>query len=173
MNDQKILEQLALHPQSRAVQLADRLDVDLVDVQTALAGLIAVGDVVASAGTSPAGVACMLYRLRKGHKLSGLSRPSTIASSADVLAACEAIPPLAPGPIIVPTFVPAQLRTSQDSGAQASVEASAPSAYRCALWSDGILEIQRDGETVAAIPKAAGVSIAAFLHRLARAEEAA
>jgi len=45
--------------------------------------------------------------------------------------------------------------------------------YRCALWSDGMLEVQRDGQTVAQMPQAAGESLASFLARLAGAKEAA
>lgn len=41
-------------------------------------------------------------------------------------------------------------------------------SYRCALWSDDVLEVQKDGVTVAELPKAAGESLAAFLGRLAR-----
>jgi hypothetical protein len=44
----------------------------------------------------------------------------------------------------------------------------APAGYRCALWSDDVLEVQRDGVTVAELPKAAGETLAAFLGRLAR-----
>jgi hypothetical protein len=39
--------------------------------------------------------------------------------------------------------------------------------YRCALWSDGILEVRRDGQTVAEMEQGAGESLAAFLCRLA------
>jgi hypothetical protein len=166
MNDQQILEQLARHPESRAVQLADRLDEALEDVQAALDGLVAVGDVVASDGTSPAGVPCKLYRLRKGHKLSLPSQPAVTPAPGG-----QAAPDVAPAadeaaPIVVPKFL-----TDGPAPKLPSTEA-APGVYRCGFWSDGVLEIQRDGETVAEIPKAAGVSIAAWLNRLAKADEA-
>jgi hypothetical protein len=55
----------------------------------------------------------------------------------------------------------------------APTAAPVPAGYRCALWSDDILEVQRDGVTVAELEKAAGESLAAFLVRLARPWEAA
>jgi hypothetical protein len=165
MNDQQILEQLARHPESRAVQLADRLDVDLEDVQTALAALVAAGDVIASDGTSPAGFPCQLYRLRKGLKLSLPSLPAGTPAPAGKAASDVAPAADEASPIVVPKFL------TDGPAPQLSSTNAAPGVYRVGLWSDGILEIQLERETVAEIPKAAGVSIAAWLNWLARADE--
>lgn len=40
--------------------------------------------------------------------------------------------------------------------------------YSCALWSDGILEVQCDGRVIAEIPKEAGDHIAVFIASLGR-----
>ncbi|MGZ3184383.1 MAG: hypothetical protein ACXU8N_18255 [Telluria sp.] len=251
MNNEAILEQIALNPNCRAVQLADWLDLDLEDVQASLAALQAVGDVSATPGTSPAGSPCQLYDLTakfqasdKGTHLAakvgaakfrqsrpGLSKvalaieyvrergvatsselhallalkPTEVASSylAGALSdgrlvkdgknwtagAIKPVPVLAkptppatdPKPFAVPVFVaPPPPQTPAPQPAPKPVPKSAPepapgvelakpsmtSTYRCALWSDGILEVQKDGETVAELPKAAGESLAAFLGRL-------
>lgn len=70
MNDQAILEQLALHPRSRAVQLADRADMPLDDVQAALVALVAIGDVVVSNDIAPNDKPCNVYELSATFKES-------------------------------------------------------------------------------------------------------
>lgn len=70
MNDQAIFEQLAQHPKSRAVQIADRLDCDVDDVQTTLSALIAVGEVTASNGSAPNNTPCQVYELSERFKES-------------------------------------------------------------------------------------------------------
>jgi hypothetical protein len=255
MNDQAILEKIAQHPQCRAVQLADWIDSELDDVQAVLAGLIAVGDVVASNGTSPAGAPCQLYELSDQFKASEAYKPifskvvaaqfaaahadlskvdraiefvreRGTASSAELHAVLQlpaseyvssylngalksgrlvkdgkswtlgpAAEQTAPVPasagsspvvttaeskptLAVPTFLPksgpatppAPARPPRPAPAKdvAPASAAAP-VYRCALWSDGVLEVRRDGQTVAELPQAAGESLAAFLGRLAGA----
>lgn len=241
MNNEAILEQIALNPNCRAVQLADWLDIDLEDVQASLAALQAVGDVSATPGTSPAGSPCQLYDLTakfhasdKGVHLAtkvgaarfrqsrpGLSkvalaieyvRERGVATSAELHALLALKPtevassylngalsdgrlvkdgknwtagaikplastakPAAEEPVKVPVFVPRPVplvSAQQPPAAKLApgIDPSIPGAnptYRCALWSDGILEVQKDGETVAELPKAAGESLAAFLGRLA------
>lgn len=250
MNNEAILEQIALNPNCRAVQLADWLDLDLEDVQASLAALRAVGDVAATPGTSPAGSPCQLYDLTakfqasdKGAHLAtkvsaakfrqgrpGLSKvalaieyvrergvatsselhallalkPTEVASSylagalsdgrlvkdgknwtagaiKPVASTAKSIPPAADAkPVEVPVFTapPASKPAPTPEPAPKpapGVEPGKPSmgsTYRCALWSDGILEVQKDGETVVEMPKAAGESLAAFLGRLADEREA-
>lgn len=75
MNDTAIFEHIAQNRNCRAVQLADRLDRPLEDVQAALAGLIAVGDVIATPGISPAGSPCQLYDLTEAFKASAAYEP--------------------------------------------------------------------------------------------------
>jgi hypothetical protein len=253
MNDQAILEKIAQHPQCRAVQLADWIDIALEDVRASLAGLIAVGDVTAEPGTSPAGHACQYYRLSDKFKASKAYKPlATKAVAADFAAAhahlnktdraiafvresgtassyeLHVVMGLKPeqhaSGSLAPTLVDGRLarngkswtlgpaakqdaRPEEHTGlpchtggiisaadtvelikgmvsperlpaavevptfllpqAPAAVQpAAAAPVYRCALWSDGILEVRRDGKTVAEIPQAVGESIAAFLGRL-------
>jgi hypothetical protein len=267
MNDQAILEKIAQHPKCRAVQLADWIDIALEDVQASLAGLIAVGDVSAEPGISPAGRPCQFYslsdklkaskayqalavraiaadfasahaHLNKTDRAIAFVRESGTASSYELHvvmglkpeqhASGSLAPALADGRLAkdgkswilgpaakqearaeeesglpyhtggiisaavgseliqdmvsaerlpmavqVPTFLPQPASEKSPHRAQKK-HPSAPGAgsavampiYRCALWSDGILEVRRDGETVAEIPQAVGESIAAFLGRL-------
>lgn len=72
--------------------------------------------------------------------------------------------PDAPAAPAAPDLVIVSLRPAADQPAP---------VYRCALWSDGMLEVQRDGLTVAEMPQAAAEAMASFLARLAGAKEAA
>lgn len=88
-----------------------------------------------------------------------------------------ALPPAAP-PIVEPAPPKVDAAPSPDKvvvslrpGTEQQVEQSP--VYRCALWSDGMLEVQRDGLTVAEMPQAAAEEMASFLARLAGAKEAA
>jgi hypothetical protein len=267
MNDQAILEKIAQHPKCRAVQLADWIDIALEDAQASLAGLIAVGDVVAEPGTSPAGHPCQFYSLSDKFKASQAYKPLAVkaiaadfaAGHADlnktdraiafvresgtassyelhvvmglkpeqhasgslanaladgrlakdgkkwilgpaakqdpraeenlglpchkggVISAADSIelikgvgsPERLPMAVDVPTFVPQQASAKpprsahkEDMPAPGAASSVATPVYRCALWSDGILEVRRDGQTVAEVPQAVGESIAAFLGRL-------
>jgi hypothetical protein len=258
MNDQAILERIAQHPKCRAVQLADWLDLDLVDVQAALAALIAVGDVTSEPGLSPAKNPCQFYDLSSKFKASDAYKPMEVKARAAIFAAAHAdlnktdralafvrergaassyelhvvmglkpeesatswlshavkdgrlardgktwtlgageqLPPVvavqkdlqpqpaagtadgaaqpqpAP-PVEAQPHVPAQAGTTKHQPSRPRARAAEPKAdaptvpvYRCALWSDGILEVQKDGATVAALEQAAGESLAAFLARL-------
>jgi hypothetical protein len=267
MNDQGIIEQIAQTPKCRAVQLADRLDIALEDVQASLAGLIAVGDVVSEPGTSPAGMACQLYDLSERFKASAAYNPIAVKAHAARFAAAHAdlnkteraiafvrkhgtassyelhvvlglkpsdqasnylthavtdgrlardgknwtlgsatqapvasaaagndqpqpaagiatnaAPLQQSAPLAgVPQSVPAKTGTPRRSASASRGGVAAPMTdqpgapkanepgvpvYRCALWSDGVLEVQKDGATVAAMEQAAGESLAAFLSRL-------
>jgi hypothetical protein len=254
MNDQAILEKIAQHPKCRAVQLADWIDIALEDAQASLAGLIAVGDVVAEPGTSPAGHPCQFYSLSDKFKASQAYKPLAVkaiaadfaaghadlnktdraiafvresgtassyelhvvmglkpeqhasgslanaladgrlakdgknwtlgpAAKPDPRAEDQVLPSISQGERIIPAAENSELMKRLDTPEEAlsaikvptflPQQASALAApsdaapiYRCALWSDGILEVRRNGETVAEIPQAIGESIAAFLGRL-------
>lgn len=45
-------------------------------------------------------------------------------------------------------------------------DATTPPAFRCGLWSDGVLELQRDGVQVAALTQVEGETVAAFMARM-------
>lgn len=83
MNDQAILEHLAQHPRSRAVQLADRADMPLDDVQAALVALVAVGDVVVSNDIAPNNQPCNVYTLSDAFKES--TRGLAVMAKADAI----------------------------------------------------------------------------------------
>lgn len=70
MNDQKILEALAMIPDAREVQLADKIDAAVDDVRACLHGLVAVGEVVMSEGRAPNNLPCTVYNLSDKFKNS-------------------------------------------------------------------------------------------------------
>lgn len=70
MNDQQIYALMAKTPGLRAVQIADALDQELVDVSNALRSLVEVGDVVQTKGIAPNGHQAMMYDLSDEFKKS-------------------------------------------------------------------------------------------------------
>jgi hypothetical protein len=84
MNDQAILEQIALNPKCRAVQLADRLDLELVDVQATLVALAAAGDVTVSEGQAPNHQPCKEYDLSEKFRAS--ERYEQLAAKVEIMA---------------------------------------------------------------------------------------
>jgi hypothetical protein len=99
------------------------------------------------------------------------------AESAPGLGQSQAQPAAA---VVVPKFVtspePAPARPVREKRAHLSPAADPEQrdpVYRCCLWSDGILEVQKDGKTVAALEQAAGESLRCFLGRLAGERAAA
>lgn len=228
MNDQQIYLLIAKIPKIRAVQVADALDAPLEDATGALDALIAVGDLVASSGFSPNGMACTLYdfsdefRRSKEHRallsmlpaaendmagLAGLSqvnraiefvRRNGVATTEQLHNAMG----LADGQY-VSRYLGAAVRTGKLSkdgrdymlghGApRAAKPARAPKPkmhvvppvpaadefievpepqpmapdLRCAVWSDGVVELQRGGVPVVAMSEAEADFIAAFRARL-------
>ncbi|NYE62221.1 hypothetical protein FHW58_003436 [Duganella sp. 1224] len=63
MNDLKIMEYIAATKDVRAVQIADKFDVELVDASAALRSLVDVGDLVRTQGTAPNGQSAQIYNL--------------------------------------------------------------------------------------------------------------
>lgn len=63
MNDQQILEFVATKQPVRAVQLADKFDVDLKAASDALRSLVDVGDLTRANGTAPNGQPAQIYGL--------------------------------------------------------------------------------------------------------------
>ncbi len=55
---------------------------------------------------------------------------------------------------------------------QINAELTAPPKFRCGLWSDGVLELQRNGVTVAELEQDEGETVAAFMARLRHPVEA-
>jgi hypothetical protein len=109
-----------------------------------------------------------------------LKMPTPEPTSAPTAAPTEAptaapTVPQAAAPAVVEIHAPTVTLTGHLSVAPVPAQPGTPAApvYRCALWSDDILEVQRDGVTVVEVEKAAGESLAAFLTRLAGAREAA
>ncbi|RFP19176.1 hypothetical protein [Duganella sp. BJB475] len=295
MNDQLILEFVATKQPVRAVQLADKFDVDLKAASDALKSLVDVGDLVRTAGTAPNGQPAQVYGLsaefvksKEGKLLAAriegaqatlavavaapvakaeqievqpspaaakpapaaLNKPTEPAESTASLAginraeagvACirlhgsvsdadlrvamglragqypsawlgaaikrgdinkdgknwtpgpgsevkrqpafggslglpGATPHVSSAPP-VPKFKdsaapPAALMAGADD--EPSVSAVAvPPKFRCGLWSDGVLELQRNGVTVAELERDEGETVAAFMARLRQPLEAA
>lgn len=95
MNDEQLYTLIAKTPQIRAVQIADALNQELVDVSNALRPLVEVGDVIQSDGVSPKGNATQVYTLSKEFLRSAegvavmarVSEGSTPAGAAQAIAA--------------------------------------------------------------------------------------
>lgn len=97
MDDQKIYMLMAKTPDIRALQIADALDQELVDVSNALRSLVEVGDVVKHSGTSPNGRPAQMYNLSEAFKKSS----EGVALLASVVAVAPA-PVTAPEPAATP-----------------------------------------------------------------------
>lgn len=102
MNDQKIYQFLARKPDARAQDVADALDVDLLEASNALRSLVDVGDVVRHAGQARNGQQAQLYNLSLTFKRSDEGKK---------VIAAVAQPAPAPAVIEVPTFIPAEAST--------------------------------------------------------------
>lgn len=238
MNDQKIYQLIASNPGINAVRIADRLNVELAPVSSALRSLVEVGNLVRNKGIGPNGLECMLYDLsddfKKTREYKALLDALPVPDPEPVFVAHTTAPDPVPAPFTPPAgskvsraiaylrergqASDGELRTAMDlpnkaapgaylasalksgkvcrdgllwklgSGKVASQEPKvAPaaevdnvvvvgnvvlatrdakavpasvvsavvdaqqnqSAYRCALWSDGTLELQCGGEQIA------------------------
>lgn len=273
MNDQQIYLLMLKTPDIRAVQIADALDQELVDVSSALRDLVAAGDVVQAKGMSPNGHPAQIYNLSADFKKSKdfvalaaiviekalvVSPPAAAvvaavaAVVAPVVAIGPAVPPVPPvgfapigtrvdralafitkngsantaqlraamglntsqapssfiapavknGRIVrdgavwklgtgkpaaavpaahippaeipvraappTPAAVPAPPAAAMELLSVAPVAPKAATVYRCGLWSDGVLELQRDGATVARLTHADGEQMAGVIIRMLR-----
>lgn len=281
MNDQQILEFIAAKQPVRAVQLADRFDIDLKAASDALRALVDVGDLTRAAGTSPNGQPAQVYGLsevfvksKEGKLLAARIEAASAADPLPALAATvapPALPPPAaappagdtsssridlairhvkdkgpssdadirqvlglragqypsgmlqravkdgrlikdgrnwtlgtgtppapeqkrppfggslglagatprPAPLPAPLEVPAACAVESAPAAAAppaaiAAEPAAPlPAFRCGLWSDGMLELQRNGVQVAQLSREEGEAVAAFMARIAEQLQAA
>lgn len=81
----------------------------------------------------------------------------------------EPKPKVAPAPETAAIPVPA-LPASE---AQHQVAPVSGPTFRCGLWSDGVLELQRDGETLAALTRAEGEQLSSFFNRMISTMEVA
>lgn len=61
MNDQQLIDYVRAQAKVRAVQVADKFDVDLEDARERLNALVDAGDLKISDGFSPNGMACKVY----------------------------------------------------------------------------------------------------------------
>jgi hypothetical protein len=112
INDQKIYTLMLKAASIRAVQIADALDEELVDVSSALKTLVDVGDVVRTPGTAPNGQTAQFY------SLSSDFRKSRECMRLEAQLAAQATPPAAE-----PTSAPMNEPTTQ---APAALPTSAP-----------------------------------------------
>lgn len=99
MNDQKIYELIAKHGRVRAVQLADWLDKELVDVSKALRTLVDIGDVNQFKALAPNGCEALHYELSNEFKASRAGR--------EILARVAMVAPAASAPVANPAPAPA------------------------------------------------------------------
>lgn len=241
MNDQKIYELMAKTPDIRAVQIADALDQELIDVSNALKALVDEGDVVRSDGTAPNGKPAQIYNLSatfmKSADYKAISTrinppavPSTPAAAAPAPAPAPAAVAAAPKSRVddaiafirlMGTVTTSELKQHMGLSGSASpaswlngaiqdgrlvrngiqwkigdgkpptrtetpkppapaAQAPAPAivasnpapAFRCGLWSDGVLELQRDGATLATLTRNEGEHLTQFFNRMLTTTEA-
>lgn len=95
MNDLKIMEYIAATPDARAVQVADKFDVELVDASNALRALVEVGDLLRTQGTAPNGQPAQVYNLSPEFKKTADGK--AILQRLAALPAASAAPAQLPG----------------------------------------------------------------------------
>lgn len=66
----------------------------------------------------------------------------------------------------IPQAVVDAISPPAEERAVAAPPAPADPIFRCGLWSDGVLELQRDGSTVAVLQQAEGEQLASFVNRM-------
>ena len=231
MNDQQLIDYVRAQTKVRAVQVADKFDVDLEDARERLNALVDAGDLKISDGFSPNGMACKVYDVAAttGPRV-GTARQTTVPAVAQVIAdsPLRLAPPnmqggrtkvqcaidyladkgeatvddlrvvmdldrhmsptsylaaaLRDGRIVkegniyrlgdgkpVGRNAPRQPRTQPPPIAPRTPEPATPqtthsgSALRIGLWSDGVIELQRDGKTVACIDQHESEHLLEFL----------
>lgn len=67
-----------------------------------------------------------------------------------------------PRALVAPVAAELPAPTMAGADAEVSTGAAAPASFRCAKWSDGILELQRDGKTIAELAPAEQAVLASF-----------
>lgn len=77
------------------------------------------------------------------------------------------VEPVQPARPAVPAVELDQIVVALHPSIESQPDPAPEPVYRCALWSDGVLEVQRNGLTVAEMPQAAAESLASFLASLA------
>ncbi len=237
-NDEQILAYIRDTAKVRAVQVADKFDMELEDARTRLLALVDVGDLVESNGFSPNGHACKIYdvkvtgpkvtvelkpssasaaptltpagdskQLTKAEKAIALIREKGEVTSAELHTAMELLPeqypsnylasalkagvivkdgkhwrlgsgtPVPPAPpgkanwsLHLPGSTPHAETMQPPKPAKPSrtpkpVEASQDVKLRAAMWSDGQVELQRAGQTIASLQREEAEYLFAFLMR--------
>jgi pyruvate dehydrogenase E2 component (dihydrolipoamide acetyltransferase) len=66
----------------------------------------------------------------------------------------------------IPQAVVDAISSPAEERAVAAPPAPADPIFRCGLWSDGVLELQRNGSTVAVLQQAEGEQLASFVNRM-------
>lgn len=102
MNDLKIMEYVAATTDVRAVQIADKFDVELVDASAALRSLVDVGDLVRTQGTAPNGQPAQIYNLSPEYRKTneGKALLQRVASAAPIAQQAPAGPEQRPTALV-------------------------------------------------------------------------
>lgn len=88
MNDQQLIDYVRAQTKVRAVQVADKFDVDLEDARERLNALVDAGDLRMSDGFSPNGMACKVYDVVATTRPGvGTVQQSSVPAVAQVIAA--------------------------------------------------------------------------------------
>jgi hypothetical protein len=114
------------------------------------------------------------WKLGNGQRQSVASKPAPMVKPDATAQPDDVANVLTVGNIVVasrdskpipPAVVAAIASSSEPAVALPPVAPAAP-VFRCGLWSDGVLELQRDGMTVATLEQAEGEQLASFVNRM-------
>jgi predicted transcriptional regulator len=193
MNDQKIYELMFKTPGIRAVQIADALDAELVDVSEALKALVEIGDVVQSKGFSPNGRQAMIYNLSETFKRSR-QYSNLVADAAAHAKAAVNLVAMAGGRDFINTEEFARVMNLATAtiyknhslhgevcgirprkvgkflmwpmAAVAQVFGYADGEFRCDVRPGDVIELQRGGVSIGTLERDEAISLRDFLNRV-------
>lgn len=145
--ESQIIELVAKNPGIRAVQVSDRIDLDLDVVEQILLRLVGAGTVTTSAGQAQNGRRVTEYSIAQNAANGGGKPHQQPAALPPVSQVPPRVEPVATKPAPTPAATkaaPAEKKPKRQYKRKPQGEGSAsPAQFRCALWSDGILEIRR------------------------------
>lgn len=132
-----ILDLVAATPGIRAVQIADKVDLDMDVVEQIMARLVGAGKVTTRIETASNDRKVVAYTAKDG------------AAQPAAPAAAPAVEAPAPAPAPAPAAKVTGAKTKRPCKRKEAAPApAADSQFRCALWSDGVLEIRRGASPV-------------------------
>lgn len=151
--EQKIIEAIAAAPNLRAVQISDKIDLDLDVVEQILLRLVATHVLTTRIGDAPNGRKVTEYRIAQGAAYAnGKARLPAGPMPAPLSSATPKPGPVAEkstqAPVVKKTAAAESKPRRQYKRKQQDASSTSAIQFRCALWSDGILEIRRGSDDI-------------------------